>query len=181
MDDVDPSNLAAVAVEHDHCHECGTEVGTREFQGRDRGWCPECDLIFMRKPVPGSHVVVHDGENVLLLDEDIPQHEGLWSLPGGYAEHDEGPKETAVRELEEETGLRADPADLTYLDILHAEFPHVALYLIAYELDRADVTGELTPEFEGFEVGFHPVEEVRSSPDRIRDTDLERIEMALDA
>ncbi len=181
MDDVD-FDLAAVAAEHDYCHRCGAELGTREFQGRDRAHCPDCNVAFTRKPVPAVHVVVHDGDEVLLLDEPIPQHEGIWSLPGGYTEYDEGPKVAGLRELEEETGLRADPADLTYVTTIHAEFPHVAFYFLTYALDRADAVGDLTSEFEDGGVAFHPVEEVRAAAgDRIRENDLERIELALDA
>jgi ADP-ribose pyrophosphatase YjhB (NUDIX family) len=175
-------DLAVVAQAHDYCHRCGGELGTREFQGRDRDYCPDCNVAFTRKPVPGVHVVVHGDGEVLLLDEPIPQHEGLWSLPGGFTEYDEGPKETGLRELAEETGLTADPDDLTYATTLHVEFDHVALYLMTYGLDRADTSGTLTPEFEDGEAAFHPIEEVRAAAgDRIRESDLERIEQALDA
>jgi len=64
-------------------------------------------------------VVVHPGAVVILplLDGDrivmIRNHrysvdEELWELPAGTAEPDEPPIETARRELEEETGYRAE-------------------------------------------------------------------------
>ena len=173
-------DIDSVAVAPDHCHRCGAGVGTREFEGREYPWCAECELVLSRNPVPGAHVVVHDGDRVLLLDEPIPQHEGVWSLPGGHAKHDEGPKRAAVRELEEETGLRADTADLRFLTILHAELPRVAFYLITYAVERSRVSGELAPEAEGFEAAFLSIDTVRESPDRIRESDRERIEMALE-
>lgn len=129
---------------------------------------------------PGVHAVVHDGTEVLLLDEPIPQHEGLWSLPGGHAEYDEGPKRALLRELAEETGLRADPADLDLLTVVHAEFPDAGLCLLTYELARTRTSGDPTPEAEGFEAAFWPLADVRASPDRTRDADLERIEMAVE-
>jgi ADP-ribose pyrophosphatase YjhB (NUDIX family) len=178
--DFDSYDIDSVAVEPDHCQRCGTEVGTCTFEGREHPWCPECELVLSRNPVPGVQVVVHDEDHVLLLDEPIPQHEGVWSLPGGHAKYDEGPKQALVRELEEETGLSADPSEPEFLTIYHAEFPNVSLYLITYALERSKVSGELTPEAEGFEVAFLPVEEVLSSPDRLRESDRERIEMALD-
>lgn len=181
MDDITDIDIESVAVEPDHCHRCGAGVGTRRFEGRELHWCQSCDLLLSRCPIPGVHVVVHDDTDVLLLDEPIPQHEGLWSLPGGHATPEEGPKAAGVRELGEETGLVADPADLRFLTIHHAEFPEVALYLITYAVNRANVDGELAPEAEGFEVGYRSLETIRSSPDQIRDSDVERIEMALDA
>jgi ADP-ribose pyrophosphatase YjhB (NUDIX family) len=181
MVDADPSDIDSVAVEPDHCHRCGAAVATREFEGRDRPWCPDCDLVFARTPVPAVHAVVRDADRVLLLDEPIPQHEGVWSLPGGHAKHDEGPRGALVRELAEETGLRADPADLRFVSVRHAELPDVSFYLLTYALERTRTAGELTPEAEGFEAAFRPIEAVRSSPDRIRESDLERIEAAFGA
>ena len=179
MPEFEPSDIDSVAIEPNYCHRCGGELGTNEWEGREHPWCSECEVLFSQNPVAGAHVVVHDDDHVLLLDEDIPQHEELWSLPGGFARYDDGPAETAVRELEEEAGLRADPDDLSFLNIIHAEFPHLGLYLIGYEVDRSKVSGELTPEFEGFEAAYVPIEEIRESTDRIRESDLERIEMAL--
>ncbi|WP_267641375.1 NUDIX hydrolase [Haloarchaeobius amylolyticus] len=177
----EPSEIDSVTIEPTYCHRCGTELGTEEWEGREVPWCPECDVVFSQLPSTGVHVVVHDDEEVLLLDEPVPQHEGLWSLPGGFTKYDEGPKESLLRELAEETGLAADPADLEFLTILHVELPDRGLYLITYRVDREAVSGELTPEAEGFEASFVPVETVRNSPDRIRESDVDRIEQALAA
>lgn len=181
MTDFESVDIDSVAVEPDHCHRCGAELGTCDFEGREYPWCPECDPVLSRNPVPGVQAIVHDEDHVLLLDEPIPQLEDVWSLPGGHARYDEGPKQALVRELEEETGLCADPSDLQFLTILHVEFPKVSLYLITYSLERARVSGELIPEAEGFEVAFRPVEKVLASPDRMRESDRERIEAAFEA
>lgn len=178
-DDPTAVDVDSVAVEPDHCHRCGAALGTCEWEGGEHPWCPDCELVLSRGPVPGVHVVVHDGEHVLVLDEPIPQHEGVLSLPGGHAKPDEGPRQALLRELAEETGLRADPAALDFVTVLHSEVPDVAFWLLTYSLPRARTAGELTPEREGFAAAFRPVSELRASPDRIRDSDLERIEMAL--
>ncbi|QKY20576.1 NUDIX hydrolase [Halolamina sp. CBA1230] len=173
-------DIESVAVEPDHCHRCGAEVGTTQWEGREHPWCPECDLVLSRHPVPAVHTVVHDDDTVLLLDEPIPQQEGVLSLPGGYTKYDEEPRVSALRELEEETSLRADPADLEFLTIYHAEFPQSSLYFITYALARSDAAGDLTPEDEGFEAAFRPVEEVFADDAPLRDSDQERIRMALE-
>ena len=64
--------------------------------------------------------------------------------------------------------------------ILHAEFPASTLYLITYTVHRMTLTGELTPEFEGFEADFYSLIEIRSNPDRIRESDEECIELAIE-
>ena len=42
--------------------------------------------------------------------------DGMWTLPGGGVEFGEDPRAAALRELEEETGLRGEIADLLAVD-----------------------------------------------------------------
>lgn len=58
-----------------------------------------------------SAVVVRD-ESVLLVRYAYGQRRGMWTLPGGYAEHDETLDRAAVRELREEAGLRGEPCGI---------------------------------------------------------------------
>ena len=43
---------------------------------------------------------------VLLIQRDLPPFEGNWALPGGFVRTGESVDECALRELQEETGLR---------------------------------------------------------------------------
>lgn len=52
------------------------------------------------------------GNEVLLLERVKPPFAGYWTGPGGKLELGESPAECAVRELREETGLRAKRAVL---------------------------------------------------------------------
>ncbi len=58
----------------------------------------------------GSAVILFDAAGRVLLqqrDDDIgPAGYGRWTVPGGGREGDEDPRTTALREMEEETGLR---------------------------------------------------------------------------
>ena len=45
---------------------------------------------------------------VLLIQRGFEPYQGCWAFPGGFMEMDEATEECAIRELEEETGLRLD-------------------------------------------------------------------------
>lgn len=56
-------------------------------------------------------VIFHsDGEetHVLLVQRKYDPYQGLWALPGGFLNDEEPLEEGAKRELEEETGLKAE-------------------------------------------------------------------------
>lgn len=57
----------------------------------------------------GVGCVLTDEEGRFLLSERLTKHgEGQWSFPGGKPDPGERPDDAALRELEEETGIRAN-------------------------------------------------------------------------
>ncbi len=59
---------------------------------------------YPEKPMVGVGVVVWRGAQFLLIRRGKPPRAGLWSLPGGLQELGETVRETAAREIREETG-----------------------------------------------------------------------------
>ncbi len=96
-----------------------------------------------------------------------------WNLPGGHARPREGPREATCREPAEETGLGADPVDLTLSTVYHGENPRT---VVTYALARADADGAVEASEDVADAAFWPAAEALASPERIRDSDRERIE-----
>lgn len=99
-----------------HCHWCGTPYppGTVEWPRS----CPGCAEISYRNPVPVVVVLLpvnlpEGGQSLVVIRRTIEPGHGELALPGGYLDYGESWQQGAVRELREETGIHADPADVT--------------------------------------------------------------------
>ena len=62
----------------------------------------------------GFGLVVHDRNEILLIQRAYGKEKGKWSLPGGNQDKGESLKRTAVRETREETGIRMSADRLYY-------------------------------------------------------------------
>ncbi|PZF95125.1 NUDIX domain-containing protein [Micromonospora deserti] len=99
-------------VPYSHCSFCGASYPAAA------GWprlCPVCGQTVWRNPLPVAVAVLPVrtavGLGVVVVRRDIEPARGLLALPGGFIEYGEQWQDALVRELREETGLLADPAD----------------------------------------------------------------------
>lgn len=67
---------------------------------------------YPRPAVTADCVVATTDRQVLLIKRANEPYKGCWALPGGFMNMDESAEECAVRELEEETGIRIDVDDI---------------------------------------------------------------------
>lgn len=67
-----------------------------------------------------AYAVIVRGDRILLsrLAERVTKHE-LWTLPGGGVDHGEDPRAAVVREIYEETGLRAEVGETAHVFSMH--------------------------------------------------------------
>ncbi|MFB6292572.1 MAG: NUDIX domain-containing protein [Candidatus Nanohaloarchaea archaeon] len=165
-----------------YCPGCGSELVNRHVEERDRKYCESCGEVVWQNPKPVTGVaVVGDGE-ILLIKRGIKPAKGKWSLPAGFIERDEPPEKAAVRELEEETGVRADPDELELMDTVFMEQPGRGYVLgIIYRIDREKTAGEPEAASDAVEAGFHTIEEIQEAGDEFRVAYLETIREALDS
>jgi ADP-ribose pyrophosphatase YjhB (NUDIX family) len=96
-------------VKDSHCSWCG------QAYEADQGWprrCGGCERFTYRNPLPVAVLVLPVGVGVLTIRRGIEPKRGELALPGGFIGLGESWQVAAARELEEETGLQLDAAQV---------------------------------------------------------------------
>jgi 8-oxo-dGTP diphosphatase len=88
----------------DFCPACGARTESVLRDGRLRPTCPDCGHVVYFDPKVAAVAFVTQSERVLLARRARDPARGLWSVPGGFVEAEEDPREAARREMVEETG-----------------------------------------------------------------------------
>lgn len=87
-------------------------MSTRLAGDRPRRACPACNYVHYTDPKVGVGALVMQDAGILLVKRKMDPERGKWSIPAGFLDHGEDPKETAVREVHEETGLKIQIVEL---------------------------------------------------------------------
>jgi ADP-ribose pyrophosphatase YjhB (NUDIX family) len=108
-------------------------------------------------PVAGAGIVVIDGARILLIRRARPPRAGEWSLPGGKQIAGETIRETALRELREETGLEAELLGLLdVVDVFHrATGGAPAMHYLLVEFAARVTGGTLQAGDDAADVAWH--------------------------
>lgn len=160
----------------DYCPVCGDRLGSRELDRGTSPYCPSCDLVIYRNPEPIARATVVEDDRLLLVEHAIGVDEGTWALPGGHPEHDEPLRAAAARELEEETGIRVDPADLTlvgdgFLDLEDGR----TMVSVNYAASRDATTGTVEAGDDASAARFWSRGEIASDPPLARASGREQL------
>lgn len=119
-----------------HCTYCGARYVP------DQPWprrCAACGETTYRNPTPVAVALQPIGTGLLVIRRGIPPAQGKLALPGGFIEFGETWQSGAARELHEETGLTANPADVRLFDALSA--PDGTLLIFGLLPPLADASG----------------------------------------
>ena len=99
-------------------------------------------------------LIVDDRGHVLLVRK---RGTDVFMQPGGKYEPGESAPDALVRELNEELGIVALPADLDYLGYFEADAANEAGHVVEAEVFRLAVTGEVSPLAEIEELIWHDI------------------------
>ncbi len=138
------------------CPVCGGRLESSKLKENEpaRLVCSDCDFIFYLDPkLAASSVVELDGRIVLLRRAIEPQ-KGKWVVPGGYVDRGEAVEAAALRETEEECGIRTRIKKLLGVYSYPGRAVAVAVYVTEY------LTGDLRAGEEALEVRQFRLEEI---------------------
>ncbi len=128
----------------------------RVIEGRDVEACPNDDFVLWRDPKVSTAVVIAMEGGVVLGRRAIEPGLGLWCLPGGFVNHDEDPRDAAIRECLEEICATVELTRL--IGVYHiAKRSAPSMIGIAYQARLAD-GGRPSAGSEMLEVGVFPLD-----------------------
>ena len=144
---------------YEQLQELAAEIAASVAPALDEPWL---DIIRAEKgyatPKVDVRAVVEQGGKLLFMRES---HDGLWSLPGGWADIGESPSQVAEREVLEETGFEVKARKLlaVYDKARHAHPPE---FWYSYKLFvRCELYGGApTLSLETLETGFFGANEI---------------------
>lgn len=140
------ANLAATARSilewhrsHPFCSKCGTASTISEG-----GWkrvCPSCGTEHFPRTDPVA-IMLAVKDDKCLLGRQASWPAGFWSALAGFVEPGETVEQAATRELEEEAGIKADPAKAEYLFCQPWPFPSSLMVGILVEAETTEISVE---------------------------------------
>lgn len=141
-----------------YCPICGHTLGWREEGGRLRQACDNCGYVHYVNPVPAVGILIEMEGGVVLIRRGQAPHKGEWTLPSGFIEADESAEDAAVREAEEETGLKVEIIEMVGINSF-PEGPPMSGIMIFYRAKPVSGTlqgGDDAVEARVFQVGELP-------------------------
>ena len=132
----------SIVIEVNYCPVCGTKLVRRERFGQIRPVCPACGYVHFYDPKVAAAVFIEDGDRILLIKRGVEPERGRWALPAGYVNAHEDPRQTAIREVREETGLEVRITRL--IDVFYSGRQNGASIIIVYAAEV--IGGTLQPQ-----------------------------------
>ncbi len=137
-----------------YCAACGKPLIQTLDGDQERPYCAACNRFYYHNPVPASCCFVRRGADELLFAQRaVEPCKGQWTLPGGYVELGETTEEAALRELLEETNLRASKVQLLGVNTQQSKTTG-SIVVFGYLIEDWEGEGEMCPNSDAMDLRF---------------------------
>jgi len=143
---------------YNYCPLCATPLQTGIIEGKKRKYCPECNFIDYKNPLPVALAVAVKDKKFLLIKRGIPPKKGMWGAPSGFIETGETPEEACLRELKEEAGVSGEIVKL--LEVVRYEDKELYGDMLVVRYLVKVKEGKLTPGEEAQDARFFDIAEL---------------------
>jgi ADP-ribose pyrophosphatase YjhB (NUDIX family) len=126
-----------------YCPICGRALELGVIDGKERKFCPNCDFIDYKNPLPVAVAIAVKGKKVLMIKRGVAPRKGAWGPPSGFIEVGETPEEACLRELKEETGVSGQVVRLVGVSRLGDKEVYGDMLMVRYLVKVGDE--EITP------------------------------------
>lgn len=128
------------------CPNCGV----KNNDGKEDFKCTNCGKSFYQNSKPTASVIpIFQNREILMSVRREDPRKGRVDFIGGFLNNGEDPLEGAVREFEEETGLKIEKEKLEFLDIkideYHFQEDTLSTFNVTYTIDFPEKI-QLTPQ-----------------------------------
>jgi len=160
------------------CPVCGGELVSKNLKQQEpsRLVCRDCEFVFYLDPKLVVCSIVEVDERVVLLKRAIDPQKGKWVMPGGFVDRGEEIRAAALRETEEECGIKIRLRDLLGVYSYEGKTEVVVVYVAEH------AAGDLIAGDETEEVRLCSLEEIpwgelafQSTIDALKDYERLRI------
>jgi ADP-ribose pyrophosphatase YjhB (NUDIX family) len=169
---MDHGNLMHTNYQFEFCPMCGGKCKSLNLKEHEptRLVCSDCDFIFYLDPKLVACVIVESEGKIVLLKRDIEPQKGKWVMPGGYVDRGEVVEAAALRETEEECGLKIRLKNLLGVYSYTGKLEVVIVY-VAEVTSGNLMVGDETQAARLFDIGDIPWEKLafESTQDALRD------------
>jgi ADP-ribose pyrophosphatase YjhB (NUDIX family) len=158
--------------EFQFCPVCGGPLNASKLKENEpsRPVCSACNFVYYVDPKVVACGIVELDNRIVLLRRSIQPQKGKWVMPGGYVDRGEAVQAAAIRETEEECGLKSRITRLLGVYSYSGYVPVIIVYVTEY-ISGNLISGDETLEAKLFLEAEIPWEELafRSTTDALKD------------
>jgi ADP-ribose pyrophosphatase YjhB (NUDIX family) len=138
------------------CPVCGAKLESRFLKNKEpsRLVCSACEFVFYLDPKLAVCSIIEWNNRIVLTKRSIQPQKGKWVIPGGYVDRGESVEAAALRETEEECGIK------TRLTGLHGIYSYPGKLVVVIVYRALYLSGELKAQDETLEARLFDLREI---------------------